>query len=114
MQTLPQRVKHAINRGVEYHAKKLETNEASRRRPEVEVTSEERKTKEPRREEGAAGAQVPFRENESHTPGSSSQAPSGSKVKTKFETKRREVRTRVGDANGSEPDGISPTLRRPR
>ena len=93
---------------MEYHAKKLETNEASRRRPEVEVTSEERKTKEPRREEGAVEASVPFRENESHTPGSSSQGPSGSKVKTKFETKKREVRTRVGDASGSVPAGVSP------
>jgi len=90
------RVRHAINRDVEYHAKKLETNEANRRKPELEATSEERKTKQPRKEEEAAGANVPFEENEPHTPGSSSQAPSGSKVKTKFETKKREVRIRVG------------------
>ena len=94
---------------MEYHARKLESNEESRQKPEVEEMPEERKAKAPRREEGASEAQGPFRENEAHTPSSSSQPSSGSKAKTKFEKKKREVKTRVGDAIGSEPEGISPT-----
>ena len=88
------RVTRAIDRDVEYHARKLESNEESRGKPEVEEMPEERKAKAPRREEGASEAQGPFRENEAHTPSSSSQPSSGSKAKTKFEKKmrRRSVR----------------------
>ncbi len=104
------RVARAIDRDVKYHAKKPETTEETNKRgPEVEEASEERKAKEPRNVEAAPASQTPFRENESHTPTSSSQAPSSSKVKTKFETKRKEVKTRVGDATGSASGGITPT-----
>ena len=72
------RVRQAIDRDVEWHAKKLEANETNKRGPEAEAStsSEERKAKDQRREEGAAEASVPLRENVTHTPGSSSQGQS--------------------------------------
>ena len=75
------RVKQAIDRDVEYHAKKLETEkEVGKRRPETATSPEERRSKDPRREEGVTAPSTPFEENVSHTPGSSSQGQSGSKV----------------------------------
>ena len=59
------RVTRAIDRDVEYHAKKLEATETNKRGPEVEEASEERKAKEPRNVEAAPASQTPFSENES-------------------------------------------------
>ena len=108
------RVNKAINRDVEYHAKKLEADEAKKRRPAEEEASDERKAKEPRGAVGPPEVQAPPQENETYTPSSSSQGPSTSKVKTKFESKKRDTKVRSEDSTGrAAPAGV-PNIKRRR
>ena len=71
------RVNKAIDRDVEYHARKLEAEVDGKRKSADEGASEEKKVKEPRSGGTEPPMPVPFQENHSHTPSSSSsQAPS--------------------------------------
>ena len=81
------RVKRAIDRDEEYHAKRLEAA-STKRGPGGEASPEERPAKEQRKVEAIPEAPEAFEENMSHTPSSSSQGASGSKViKTWLTTK---------------------------
>ena len=103
------RVNRAINRDVEYHARKLEVEMEGKRKSADEAASEEKKTKEPRSEGTGPQVSVPFQENQSHTPSSSSsQAPSNPSnitVKSKFDSKKKEVRIKSEVTSGVVPTG---------
>ena len=92
-----------------YHARKLEAEVESKRKLANEGASEETKTKEQRSEGTEQPMSVPFQENQSHTPGSSSsQAISNSsniKVKSKFDSKKKEVMIKSEGASGVTPTG---------
>ena len=103
------RVNKAIDRDVEYHAKKLEAEVEGKRKSADEGASEEKKAKEPRSGGTEPQTPVPFQENQSHTPSSSSsQTPPNSsniKVKSKFDSKKKEVRIKSEVASGVAPTG---------
>ena len=103
-QDVAARVTRAVDRDVDYHSKRLETEDASKRVHEDEDKPEERKVKEPRVEQ-------PFEENQAHTPSSSSQkAPNSIKVKTKFDKKKAMDKGTEGTCGDAPVDSPSPEL----
>jgi hypothetical protein len=113
------RVTRTIDRDVEYHAKRLETDKEGKRKSADEEALGEKKVKEPRREGTEPEVQVPFQENQSHTPSSSSsQTPSNSsniKVKNKFDSRKKEVRIKSEGTGGVAPTGpTQPTQEDPQ